>query len=160
VEAPSQRSSATAKPGGDAPVRAVDRLVEQLRRYPARPSQAALQNGLFLVDAEGGDPTLIASEPHPRLTIRSSPCRSHDGEQIVFDARTGGPANPIIRLKGLDLVEGRPEIKDLGPGLCPDFSPSDDRVIFLINPGGAIGAAGGVWLMRAAGSDRRLLGSS
>ena len=49
------------KPAASAPrvepratVGAVDRLVEQLRRYPARPATSAGQIGLFLIEAEGG----------------------------------------------------------------------------------------------------------
>src|SRR5262245_14419919 len=53
---------ATAK---ESPREAVDRLVEQLRRYPARPSSATAQLGLFLIDAGGGEATLIANEPEP-----------------------------------------------------------------------------------------------
>src|SRR4029077_19333250 len=115
--------------------------------------------GLFLIDAEGGEPTLIANEPDPWLDKCTSPAWSHDGRQILFDVATGAaPLSTISRIKALDLAKGRLEIKDLGGGNCPDLSPSDDRIIFLLNPGSTLGAAGGVWLMRADGSDRRFLG--
>src|SRR5262249_15005111 len=139
---------------------AVNLLVEQLRRYPARASTAAGQVGLFLIDAEGGEATRIANEPDPWLAQCGSPAWSHDGKQILFDATTGtahppdGPPTPISRLKALGLADGRLEVKDLGPGNTPDFSPSDDRIIFLLNPGSLASAQAGVWLMNAHGSDR------
>src|SRR5437016_415158 len=122
------------------PGQAVDRLVEQLRRYPARPSTGNSQVGLFLIDAGGGEATLIANEPDPWLNQCGSPSWSHDGRQILFHARnegfgTGGASDFISRVKALDLADGRLEIKDLGPGNNPDLSPSDDRVIFLLNLG-------------------------
>jgi hypothetical protein len=153
--------------GGDAPVRkAVDLLVEQLRRYPARPSTASAQIGLFLIDAEGGETTLIANEPDPWLIRCGSPAWSHDGKRILFDATTTEARNPgtaavaVGRLKALQLADGRLELADLGPGNCPDLAPSDDRVIFLLNRLSLPGAASGVWLMRADGSERRSLGGA
>jgi hypothetical protein len=147
------------------PAQAIDALVEQLRRYPARPATADGQIGLFLIDAHGGKATRIANEPDPWLDHCGSPAWSHDGKQILFDAATAGarPARgaplPISRVKALELVDGRLAIKDLGPGSCPDYSPSDDRIVFLLNRGSQAGARQGVWLMRADGSDRRLLGN-
>jgi Tol biopolymer transport system component len=152
------------KAGEGAVAQAVDRLVEQLRRYPARPSTAADQLGLFLIAAEGGEPTLIANEPDTWLARCGRPAWSHDGRRILFEAATapgppsGSGALPMTRLKALELNEGRPAIVDLGPGSCGDFSPADDRIIFRLNPGSAPGVQPGVWIMRADGSDRRLMG--
>jgi hypothetical protein len=141
--------------------KAVDALVEQLRRYPARPSTAAGQVGVFLIDAEGGTATLVANEPDPWLDKCGSPAWSHDGKQILFDCATGGAEfSTVARLKLLDLADGRLELRDLGAGSSPDVSPSDDRIIFLLNPGAAVGAAAGVWLMNSDGTERRLLGGS
>jgi Tol biopolymer transport system component len=145
--------------------KAVEQLVEQLRRYPARPSTAAGQIGLFLIEAEGGTATLIANEPDPWLIQCGSPAWSHDGTRILFDAMSKAPPRPdgwlpIARVKALDLADGRLEIKDLRPGNWPDSSPSDDRVIFLLKPGSAPGVASGVWLMRSDGAERRLLGGA
>jgi hypothetical protein len=147
-----------------ASIGAVDRLVEQLRRYPARPATSAGQVGLFLIDAEGGRATRIANEPDPWLDRCGSPSWSHDGKQILFEATTGtarppaGPPTPVSRLKALDLVEDRLEIKDLGPGSHPDYSPSNDRIVLLLTRGSQVGGQQGVWLMRADGTERRLLG--
>ena len=146
--------------GKVAPGLAVRQLVEQLRRYPARPSPEARQVGLFLIDADGGQPTLIANEPDRWLIQCASPTWSHDGKQILFDATPGTADFTLSRIKALDLNGGRLELRDLGPGNCPSFSPSDDRIAFLLNVGTVPGATAGVWLMRADGSERRLLGGS
>jgi len=146
------------KAGEESPGKAVSLLVEQLRRYPARPSPEAKQVGLFLIDAEGGEATLIANEPDRWLIQCSSPSWSHDGKVILFDATPGTADFSLSRLKALDLNEGRLELRDLGPGNSPSFSPSDDRIVFLLNQGAVPGAAAGVWLMKANGSDRSLLG--
>jgi Tol biopolymer transport system component len=47
-------------------------------------------------------------------------------------------------------------VTDLGAGNCPTFSRDDDRIAFLSN---ADGVESGVWLMKADGSERRLLGA-
>src|SRR5438552_928525 len=78
-----QAIAADPKAGAEPAGKVVDRLVEQLRRYPARPSTAARQVGLFLIDAEGGQATLIANEPDPWLNECGSPAWSHDGRQIL-----------------------------------------------------------------------------
>ena len=137
--------------------------MEQLRRYPAHPSTAAGQVGLFLIDAEGGEATLIANEPDPWLDKCGSPAWSHDGKRILFHATNEGVSfgrvgSIISRLKALDLVDGRLEMKDLGPGSSCDLAPSDDRVIFQLKPGSLAGAQTGVWIMKIDGSERRLLG--
>lgn len=46
----------------------------------------------------------------------------------------------------------------LGPGNCPTFSPTNDRISFLLNAGAVVDTESGVWMMRADGSERHLLG--
>jgi hypothetical protein len=65
-------------------------------------------------------------------------------------------APAATRLKVIELAHGRLELADLGPGNCPSFSPNNDRVAFLDNSR-AEAAEMAVWLMRADGSDRRVL---
>ena len=138
-----ENASAKSKSDGQAPGEAVKQLVEQLRRYPARPSPEARQVGLFLIDAEGGAPTLIANEPDRWLIQCASPSWSHDGKKILFDATPGTVDFSLSRIKSLDLNDGRLELRDLGPGNCPNFSPLDDRIVFLLNPGADAGSDGG-----------------
>ncbi len=160
--APAEAAASGWKAGEDAAASAVARLIEQLRRHPARPSATAGQVGLYLIDAEGGAATLIANEPDPRVNQCGSPSWSHDGRRIVFDATPGiavGNADfTRSHLKSIELDGDRLSVKDLGPGNCPDFSPADDRIVFLLNPGAMPNAQAGVWLMQADGSQRRMLG--
>ena len=57
-----QAAAASRKHAEDARGQAVARLVEQLRKHPARPSATAGQVGLFLIDAGGRETTLIAND--------------------------------------------------------------------------------------------------
>ncbi len=162
ISATTQAAAASQKTAEDARGQAVARLVEQLQKHPARPSARKAQVGLYLIDAAGGPTTLIANEPAPQLDQCGSPSWSHDGRRIVFDATPGievGRADfSRSHLWSLELDGGRLATNDLGPGNCPDFSPADDRIVFLLNPGGVPGAQAGVWLMQSDGSGRRSLG--
>jgi RNA polymerase sigma factor (sigma-70 family) len=136
------------------PFQAVTRLAQQLKRHPAQPKPAPGRVGLYMLDVKNGEVTLIADQPAPGLTYCGTPAWSHNGRRIVFDA-TPGTEWSLTRLRSIDLGEDRPTVRDFGAGNCPTFSPRDDRIIFLSN---ADGAETGVWLMKADGSDRRLLG--
>jgi Tol biopolymer transport system component len=138
----------------EAPAQSVARLVEQLKRHPVQPKAAPDRFGLYMMDVTNGEVTLIADQPAPGLTHCGSPVWSHDGRRILFDA-TPGTEWSLTRLKSIDPGEGRPTVTDLGTGNCPTFSPADDRIFFLSNAGGA---QSGVWLMKADGSERSLLG--
>jgi hypothetical protein len=157
------RAVSTAQSAEHPSGRAVARLVEQLRRRPARPSRTVGQVGVYLIDAGGGDATLIANEPAAGLNQCGSPAWSHDGRRIVFDA-TPGPAvgqSDFHRshLHAIELDGDHLSVRDLGLGNCPDFSPADDRIVFLLNAATEPGDEIGVWQMRADGSGRRPLGS-
>jgi RNA polymerase sigma factor (sigma-70 family) len=136
------------------PSHAVARLAQQLKRHPAEPKPAPDRVGLYMLDVNNGELTLIADQPAPGLTYCGSAEWSHNGRRIVFDA-TPGREWSVTRLRSIDLGEDRPTVSDFGAGNCPTFSPADDRIVFLSN---ADGAQNGVWLMKADGSDRRLLG--
>ena len=139
-------------------VKSVDALVTQLRLHPCEPSTAAGRVGLYLIEAGGGEATLIASQPDPWLNQCGSPAWSSDGQRILFDATPGTADFSLTRLKAIHLVDGHLAVTDLGPGNCPNSSPQGDRVIFLLNGGAVPGAEAGVWLMNADGSDRKRLG--
>jgi hypothetical protein len=60
------------------------------------------------------------------------------------------------RLMVLELRDGQPRMRDLGPGLCGKFSPDDRRIVFALNPADASDQAG-IWDMKAEGTDRSRL---
>ena len=153
LEAPEAKASKS-EAGQEIPARAVARLVVQLKRHPVEPKPAGDRVGLYLMDVRTGEVTLIADEPSPGLTRCGSAVWSHNGRRILFDA-TPGTDWSLTRLKSIDLHEDGPTMTDLGTGNCPTFSPADDRISFLSN---ASGTQNGVWLMKADGSGRRLLG--
>jgi RNA polymerase sigma factor (sigma-70 family) len=140
----------------ETPAQVVSRLVEQLKKHPVKPTTAAWRLGLYLIDVENGEVTLIADQPDPGLVRCGSPEWSHDGKRIIFDVM---PMNqvPLTHLKVIEQAHGRLEINDLGLGNCPTFSPTDDRIAFLNNVRDP-GIQNGVWLMQADGSNRRMLG--
>ncbi len=140
----------------ETPGQAVSRLVEQIKKHAVKPTTAAGRLGLYMIDVESGEVTLIADQPDPGLVRCGSVEWSHDGKRIIFDVM---PMNqvPSTHLKVIELAHGRLEINDLGLGNCPTFSPTDDRIAFLNNVR-APGAQMGVWLMQSDGSNRRMLG--
>lgn len=150
IEGGPSLAQATAKD----PSPAVDALVKQLRRYPARPSTAAESMGIHLIDAMGGETTLIANEPEPWLTYCDWPSWSPDGRTIVYSARRDQSGIVGVRLKALDLAQGRLELRDLGSGGWPSFSPTSDRILATYYPPGQTGRAdqAGLWLMGTDGS--------
>lgn len=154
---PSTASASTS--AGYPSSKAVDRLVDELRKHPAPPSRKDGQVGLYLIDAAGGPAVRIANEPDEGLNQCGSPVWSHDGRRIAFDATRGTPGKAEFsssRIRTLELDGDRLAGQDLGLGNCPDFSPTDDRLVFLLN--NAPNNQMGVWLMKADGSGRRMLG--
>jgi Tol biopolymer transport system component len=145
--------------GKDAVSSAVDQLVEQLRRHPPQPSKAADRvAGLYMIEVATGLVTLIADQPEADLTNCGSPGWSNDGKRILFDASRPDVVQRAL-LKTIQLVDGRLTVTDLGVGNCPTFSPGNDQIAFLLNPGAVPNAQPGIWLMQADGSVRRRLGS-
>jgi WD40-like Beta Propeller Repeat len=148
-------TASTSSTARETPAQAVARLVEQLKRHPVQPKPAPDRVGLYLMDVTNKSVTLIADQPAPGLTHCGSSAWSHDGRRILFDA-TPRSQWSLSRLQAIDLGEGRLTVTDLGAGDCPTFSRDNDRIAFLSN---VAGVESGVWLMKADGSDRRLLGS-
>ncbi len=159
-----QEPKAAIKPAAPDPAaartKAVDALVAQLRKYPARPSRAAEATGLFLIDANGGEATLIASEPEPWLNHCAWPAWSPDGTTIALSASRLELSHRASRIKMLNLHDGRLAMSDLGAGGWPTFAPSGDRVMALLDrhlPENH-GLETGLWIMGIDGSNRACIG--
>ena len=151
--APKATTSKSGTPRGT-PAEAVGRLVEQLERHPVQPKAAPGRVAIYMMDLADGDVTLIADQPAPGLTYCGSPAWSHDGRRILFDA-SPGPDFSLTRLHSIELGAVRPTVADIGAGNCPTWSSADDRIAFLSN---VKGVQGGIWLMKADGSERHPLG--
>jgi WD40-like Beta Propeller Repeat len=134
------------------------RLIDQLKKHPARRSGGNEKHGLYLIDVEQGAVTLIADEPTPGLTHCGSARWSQDGKRILFDATPGSKWNQA-HIFVIEAGEVRPKVTDLGPGNCPSPSPDGKLVAFLLNNGAVPGAGSGLWVMNADGSGRQPLGS-
>ena len=147
--APKATTSKSGTPRGT-PAEAVGRLVEQLERHPVQPKACPWAgSAIYMMDLADGDVTLMADEPTPGLTYCGSPAWSHDGRRILFDA-SPGPDFSLTRLHSIELGAVRPTVADIGAGNCPTWSSADDRIAFLSN---VKGVQGGIWLMKADGSD-------
>jgi Tol biopolymer transport system component len=135
---------------------AVSQFAVVLKRYQP-PRSPADRDRVYMLDLVAGGTTLIAEEPVPGLTSSGCPSWSHNGSRIVFDASPGRDWNRT-HVMAIEVRDGRPTFLDLGPGNCPTFSPDDQKIAFLLNPGARAGAESGVWVMEADGSQRRRAG--
>ena len=107
--------------------KAASLLAEQLKKHPAKPSTTAERLGLYLLDVDQGDATLIADEPDPGRTHCGSTWWSSDGKRILFDA-TPKNAWKLTHLKTIELRHGRLAFADLGAGNCSSISPDGQRI--------------------------------
>ena len=78
-------------------------LVDQIRRDSAWPSNGAGRVGVLLIDAQGGETTLIAEAINDRLIRCGSPVWSHDGKRILFDATPGNKDYTFSRFMGINM---------------------------------------------------------
>jgi Tol biopolymer transport system component len=137
---------------------AAGRLADALKRHPAQLSvHTGNGNQVYMLDLIEGGTTLIADEALPNHFFSNAPEWSHDGSRILFDS--SGPDYPRGRVMTIVVRDGRPEYTDLGAGSRPTFSPDDQRIAFALRPGAdPESMEGGVWIMKADGSDRRRVG--
>ncbi len=152
--------SGAAKPAGaDGRVKQeVERLVQQIKKHPLKPSKAKEGRVLYVMDIETGAATLFADEPAEGLVYLGSPEWSQDGSQVLYDAAPA-PGNlfHLARIESVIAGDEEVEVTDVGPGNCPCLTPDSDRIIFLLNPGAVPGADAGTWIMQATGEHRRSL---
>ena len=96
--------------------RVVDALVEQLRQESRTAGEGAGRVGVLLIDASGGDATLIAEEMDARLIRCGSPAWSGDGKRILFDATPGNKDYMHVADHGHRAGRGPPRASRPGTG--------------------------------------------
>jgi TolB protein len=107
---------------------------------------------LYLIDADGSHARRLVTDPE--YTEQGSAEWSLDGEKIGFDAH-----RPLLGESWsaahvfVCRADGK-ELKDLGPGAMPSWSPDGKRVTFSCY------SPRGVWIMNADGSARELVDAS
>ena len=101
---------------------------------------------LFVMDADGGNLRQVTRHPS-NFERFSSPDWSPDGRSIIFDGWSRG-ANSKARIF-VGEIDGA-EIRDLGPGMMPSFSPDGRRIAFSW-------PSVGIAIMNANGGNRKVL---
>ena len=152
-EVPAVGTPAPADGGKPAP--GVGGRVENLVKQPVIQPHGTFRFRLVLMDVAQGTATQIVDEPGQGHTYCGSPWWSKDGKRIVFDA-TPMTLWSFSHLMEIELGGGPPKLADLGMGNCPTLSPDGGRIAFLSNEEGR---ERGVYVMKANGADRVLLGS-
>jgi RNA polymerase sigma factor (sigma-70 family) len=155
------RARLKAQPASQQPSAAAEsvmRLAAALKRYPRQFSRhAPYRSQIYMLDLVEGGITLIACEPAPGHHLCGMPTWSHDGSRILFEAGRGEEW-PRARLWAIEVRDARPNYTRLGEGNAPTFSPDDQRIAFLLHAGVESGAGGGLFMMRADGSERHQVG--
>jgi Tol biopolymer transport system component len=115
------------------------------------PRGAHAETKICVMNADGTGIRTLADLPGH--TFHGSPCWSHDGKQIAFDATIGGAQNDHIFI--VDAAGGEPH--DLGLGSQPSWSGDDKQICFFTLSNNPAGETVGVWLMNADGKSRQYL---
>ncbi len=152
-------ATAPASTSGKAPEtmeQSVAKLAEQLKRHPVQPKESSEhRHGIYLLDIQNGDVTLIADQPAPGLNRCVQAVWSHNGRRILFEA-TPDLRYDLSRVWSIAAgEEGRPVVSDVGAGNCPTLSPDDDRIAINSNDNPQ---QMGVSIVDADGSNHRFLG--
>ncbi len=116
---------------------------ERLMRLPGPDDQP--KPVVFAIRADGTELRQL-TQPSPEFVWHGSPEWSPDGLRIAFDAWTGNANTSRIFIMNSDGSN----LKDLGPGIIPTFSPDGKRIAFTW-------AGHGTTLMNVDGTQREVL---
>jgi hypothetical protein len=133
--------------------RNLDTLQSQLT--PDLRQQAGFR-GLYAIKPENPNAQFLFAAPG--MISTATPEWSHHGDLLAFDAV---PTVDDLNQSQIGVYAADGPFKGksvmLGYGNVPSWSPDDRHITFLLNPGNPMGAPGGIWMMKADGSDRRWL---
>jgi Tol biopolymer transport system component len=115
--------------------------------------------GLYMMNRDGTDPQFLVAAPG--MIATSDAAWSNDGRYLAMNGLPQIDAFVqskifIYTLEGADVGT----IRDLGYGNTPAWSPDDRQIAYMLNPGNPGGETGGLWVMRADGSNRRRIGNA
>ena len=113
--------------------------------------EAYAETKICVMNADGTGIRTLAELPGH--TFHGSPCWSHDGKLVAFDATVGGAQNDHIFV--VDAAGGEP--RDVGLGSQPSWSGDDKQICFFTLSNNPAGETVGVWLMNADGNSRQYL---
>jgi TolB protein len=106
-------------------------------------------NILHVMDADGSSPRVLVR--HPEYTSAGSPEWSWDSRKLAFDAWRSIYGEGFGQAHIFTVNADGSELKDLGPGVMPSWSPDGKRLVFTSFE------SRGVHTMNADGSGRKLL---
>jgi Tol biopolymer transport system component len=111
---------------------------------------SAQEPGIYIMNADGTEPRLIASRENSWW--QGWPQWSPDGKQLVFEAQANNAKGSDIRLYKVAAAGG--ELQDLGFGKSPSWSPDGKQIVFAMPTGNSTDPRGGLWTMNTDGTGR------
>ncbi len=135
IAAATATAAAPAKDGGAEVAATVAKFVERLKNQQPPPRKLKKGDlGLFVMDIERGEATLIASEVEENRAYCGSASWSGNGRQIYFDASRGFGNFGDTQLQVLELTDTGTRLSSLGKGNWPAASP-DGRLFAYVHQG-------------------------
>jgi Tol biopolymer transport system component len=118
--------------------------------FLAAANALAQSSTICVIDADGNGMKALVSVPSRRW--HGSPSWSRDGKFIALDANNQSSLDVQIFVIAVDA---RNDVKSLGYGARPDWSPDGSQLAFFCVEPDQVGVRPGIWVMNADGSARQ-----
>jgi Tol biopolymer transport system component len=112
----------------------------------------AQSSTISVMNTDGSGMKELISAPGRRW--HGSPSWSRDGKFIAFDANNQSPYD--VRIYTMP-VDSPGDVKSLGYGARPDWSPDGSQIVFFGVEPDQVGVKPGIWVMNADGAARQWL---